>query len=174
MRTVKKMDAGDICLTDKISIGENTTVPMLTEEISQKAPVLIHKTLTQIVAGQLEFIQQEENDVTFAPKFVKEDGLIDFSLTAEEIHNKVRGLQPWPNAYINRNGKNIQILETEVNRDIELTDKIGEIISISRDGVVVNCKNSAITIKTVKPESKGMMRASDFINGKRLKEGEIL
>lgn len=174
MKTVLKMDAGDICLTDEINISENMSVPELANEISEKAPNLIIKTLKDIAFGSLTPIVQDENQVTFAPKFKKEDGIIDFDLTAEEFHNKVRGLQPWPMAYLCRNGKNIQIIETEIS-DIDAgSAKQGEIICINKNGLTVKCQDKAILIKTVKPESKGKMCACDFANGLRIKKGDIL
>lgn len=174
MKTVKKMDAGDICKTDKIQISENMTVPELVHTISEKSPELIYTTLKEIYNGELTSIAQNENEVTFAPKFTKEDGRIDFNLTAAEFHNKVRGLQPWPNAYLCRLGKNIQILETCLS-DMPINEaKTGEILCINKYGLTVACCDRAILIKTVKPESKSKMCACDFANGKRLKKGDIL
>ena len=174
MKTVKKMDAGDICQTDKIQISENMTVPELVQAISEKSPELIYGTLKKIYNGELTSIAQNEDKVTFAPKFTKEDGQIDFDLTAGEFHNKVRGLQPWPNAYLCRDGKNIQILETNLSNIPISGAKTGEILCINKDGLTVACADRAILIKTVKPESKGKMCACDFANGKRLKKGDIL
>lgn len=174
MKTVKKMDAGDICLSDKIPVDENMTVPELVEKISQKAPNLIIKTLKEIYEGKLVSVPQNEDEVTFAPKFTKEDGLVDFGLPVREFHNKVRGLQPWPIAYLCRNGKNIQVLETKIS-DMNCSGaKQGEILCISKEGITVMCKDLPILIKTVKPESKGKMNACDFANGFRLKKGDIL
>lgn len=174
MKTVLKMDAGDICLTDKIEITENMSVPELVKIISEKAPNLIHKTLQGIYANEITPIVQNEDDVTFAPKFKKEDGIVDFNLTAQEFHNHVRGLQPWPMAYLCRNGKNIQVIETEIS-PMECADaKQGEIICINKFGLTVKCADKAILLKTVKPESKSKMCACDFANGMRLKKGDIL
>lgn len=171
MKTVLKMDAGDICMSEKISIDENMSVPMLAEEISERAPELIYRTLKNLVSGDLSPVCQNEEDVTFAPKFKKEDGIIDFNLKAQDFHNKVRGLQPWPMAYLCRNGKNIQILETEISdMDCERAQP-GEILCINSCGLTVKCEDKAILIKTVKPESKSKMSACDFSNGFRLKKG---
>lgn len=174
MKTVKKMDAGDICLTDKIKITENMSVPELVQAISEKSPNLIYETLKKIYNGELTSIVQNEEEVTFAPKFTKEDGLVDFNLSVKEFHNKVRGLQPWPNAYLCRDGKNIQILETNLSEMSIIGAKQGEILCINKDGLTVACSDGAILIKSVKPESKGKMCACDFANGKRLKKGDIL
>lgn len=174
MKTVKKMDAGDICLTDKIQITENMSVPELVQSISEKSPDLIYETLKKIYNGELTSIVQNEEEVTFAPKFTKEDGLVDFNLSVNEFHNKVRGLQPWPNAYLCRDGKNIQILETNLSKMSISGAKQGEILFVNKDGLTVACSDGAILIKSVKPESKGKMCACDFANGKRLKKGDLL
>lgn len=174
MKTVKKMDAGDICLTDKIKITENMSVPELVQAISEKSPNLIYETLKKIYNGELTSIVQNEDEVTFAPKFTKEDGLVDFNLSVKEFHNKVRGLQPWPNAYLCRDGKNIQILETNLSEMSIIGAKQGEILCINKDGLTVACSDGAILIKSVKPESKGKMCACDFANGKRLKKGDVI
>lgn len=174
MKTVLKMDAGDICLTDKIDIEENMTVPELVNEISSKAPELIYKTLLGLNDNSITPIAQDEEKATFAPKFKKEDGIVDFNLSAVEFHNKVRGLQPWPNAYICRDCKNTQILQTEVSQTDDENAKPGEILCINKDGITVKCSSGSVTIKTLKPESKGLMKACDFANGKRLKKGDML
>lgn len=174
MKTVKKMDAGDICLTDKIQITENMSVPELVQSISEKSPDLIYETLKKIYNSELTSIVQNEEEVTFAPKFTKEDGLVDFNFSVKEFHNKVRGLQPWPNAYLCRDGKNIQILETNLSEMSINGAKQGEILCINKDGLTVACRDGAILIKSLKPESKGKMCACDFANGKRLKKGDIL
>ncbi len=171
MKTVLKMDAGEICYSEKIKIDKSTTVPELVIEISKKAPELIYKTLKDIYEGNLIGTKQDEEGVTFAPKFKKEDGIIDFNITAELFHNKVRGLQPWPMAYLCRQGKNIQILETEVSDTDSSNCEEGEIICINSSGITVKCSDKAILIKTVKPESKTGMCACDYANGMRLKKG---
>ena len=133
MKTVLKMDAGDICLQDKIIVSEDMSVPELVNEISEKAPNLIYKTLKDITNNSLTPVVQDESLVTFAPKFKKEDGIIDFNLSAQEFHNKVRGLQPWPMAYLCRNEKNIQIIETELSDFDCANSKIGEILCINKN-----------------------------------------
>ncbi len=174
MKTVLKMDAGDICLSEKIDITENMSVPELAKIISEKAPNLLYKTIKGISENTLVSITQEESLVTFAPKFKKEDGIIDFDLPANVFHNKVRGLQPWPNAYICRNERNIQILETELPENANVKAVQGEILCIDKNGMTIMCSDRPILIKFVKPANKAKMHACDFANGVRLKKGDIL
>lgn len=171
MITVLKMDAGDICLQEKISIAENMNTAELSEIISDKAPYLLYRTLKGIVSKQLTPVSQDENLVTFAPKFTKEDGHLNFGLTAEEFHNRVRGLMPWPCSYITIGDTCVQILETETIAD-ETNVPAGTITDIKKDGIVVKCAKNSLYIKTVKPQCKSSMPASSWINGLRLKKGD--
>jgi len=173
MKTVLKMDAGDVCLCEKFNITENMTTPEAVEIISDKAPYLIYRTLKGIVSGQLTPVPQDESRVTFAPKFTKDDGHLNFKMTADEFHNKVRGLMPWPCSYITFCGVNVQIIETRKiidNSDI----KEGTIIDTVKDGIVIKCSENAVLVKTVKPQCKSSMPATSWINGLRLKKGDRL
>ena len=169
MKTVLKMDAGDICMQEKIQITENMNTTELSEIISDKAPYLIYRTLKGIVSGALIPVAQDENLVTFAPKFTKEDGQLDFNMTSSEFHNKVRGLNPWPCAYIKTGEMCVQILETENLKDYRSNAESGEITETSNEGITVKCSEGAVLIKTVKPQCKGTMSACSWINGLRLK-----
>ena len=171
MRTVLKMDAGDICLQEKIQITENMNTAELSQIISEKAPNLICQTLRGIVSEQIIPIQQNEALVTFASKFTKDDGHLSFQMKAEEFHNRVRGLIPWPCSYIINGGVCVQIMETETVTD-ETDCPEGTITDIRKDGIVVKCGKNAILIKTVKPQCKSSMPASSWINGLRLKKGD--
>ena len=169
MRTVLKMDAGDICLQEKIQITENMNTVELSEIISDKAPYLIYRTLKGLISETLSPIIQDESLVTFAPKFTKEDGHLNFQMTSSEFHNKVRGLMPWPCSYITIGDTCVQILETENLKDNDVNASTGEIIEISNEGITVKCAEGAVLIKTVKPRCKGAMPANSWINGLRLK-----
>ena len=171
MRTVLKMDAGDICLQEKIRITENMDTLDIIEIISEKAPNLIYQTLKGIVSEQIIPVRQDENLVTFASKFTKEDGHLSFQMSAEKFHNKVRGLKPWPCSYIINDGVCVQILETETVSD-ETDCQTGTITDIKKDGIVVKCAENSVLIKTVKPQCKSSIPAFSWINGLRLKKGD--
>lgn len=170
MITVLALDAGDICETDKIEITENMTDIELKEMISDKSPKLICSTLKGLYNGSLVPIKQCEEGVTIAPKFTKEDGLIDWSKTAKEIHNQVRSMVDFPTAYTFFNGKMLKIIETEII-DKTGTDKVPKISTVTKQGIEIVTKQGSLLIKRVKPESKGVMSAFDFANGAKIKAG---
>jgi len=171
MRTVLKMDAGDICQQEKIQISENMNTLELMSIISEKAPSLIYSTIKGLISGDLKPIVQDESLVTFASKFTKEDGHLSFNISAKEFHNKVRGLMPWPCSYIIAAGKCVQILETEFVTDSSDV-QVGTVLDVNKNGVVVKCFDNAILIKNVKPQCKGLMPATSWLNGLRLKKGD--
>ena len=170
MLTVLELDAGDICQTDKIQITENMNDIELKDIISEKSPNLICSTLKGLYEGNLIPKKQDETGVTIAKKFNKEDGLIDWTKSAKEIHNQVRSMLDFPTAYTYFNGKMLKIIETEVKKS-DKSVNTSEIVTVSKQGIEVITKEDILLIKKVKPESKGIMNAFDFANGAKLKEG---
>lgn len=173
MLTVLALDAGDICETEVISITENMTDVDLRNEISQKSPQLLLSTLKGLYNGTLKPKSQDENGVTIAKKFQKQDGLIDWNRTSQEIHNHVRSMIEFPTAYTMYQGKMLKIIETEV-LDKKYNVQGGEVVLTSKNGIEVATTNGVLLIKQVKPESKGIMKACDFVNGAKIKAGDKL
>ena len=171
MLTVLALDAGDICETDEIDITENMTDIELKEIISNKSPKLICSTIKGLYSGIIKPQKQEENGVCIAKKFTKEDGLIDWKRSAEDIHNQVRSMVDFPTAYTYINNKMLKIIETNIIDREENKIKESEISQIKKEGIEIITPIGKILIKKVKPESKGIMNAYDFANGAKLKPG---
>ena len=173
MLTSLGMDEGDMCLKEEIVISENMTDIELRKEISSLAPSLLMKTLRELYNKTLTPVKQNPDEATYAGKFQKPDGLIDFNDSAKNIHNKVRGLLSWPGCYFEFKGKKVKILSTEI---IPALEKIpaGNVMSIEKDGIIIATGDGNIKIKEVQPESKNKMRAYDWNNSVHLKTGEII
>lgn len=171
MLTVLGLDAGDICLTERIEITENMTSVELAEIISEKSPYLLYKTLKGLSSGALIPQSQDQNLVTFANKFKKEDGLIDWNRKAIEIHNQIRAFVDWPCAFTTYEDKIIKVLESRIPENSLSTDclKPGQIISVSKEGIEVKTVDSSVLITKVKPENKAQMDAYDWSNGVKAK-----
>ncbi len=171
----EKMDEGDIILQMEVGIGKRERVDQLTERLIPFGTSLLLSAIDLIEKGNFERKPQDHSLATYAPKIKKEDGLIDWSKTSEEIDRLVRGLYRWPGTFTYWNGKILKIVET-----IPLEEKIyskspGEIISIRKEGIVVACgNNSSILIQSVQPEGKKVMSAHSFTLGAKIKEGDIL
>ena len=142
MKTVLELDAGDICLQEKIKITENMNVIELMEEISALSPALLDKTLKGLYDGTLQSIKQDETKATFTKKLKKEEKQIDWNMSNVALHNKIRGMYQINTNHTSFNGKLIQIIETSLAQ--ANSGKAGEIVEIKKDGIIVKCAQGAI------------------------------
>ena len=171
MLTVLALDAGDICIQEKIKITPDMTDKELMDIISDKAPFVMYPTIKQLYNKTLVPQKQGETGVTIAKKFKKEDSVLVWKKSAQELHNQVRSMTTWPCACASINGKNIKILKTSVENN-SLNHSIGEIVAITKEGISVATENGILVIKEIKPEGKPLMRAYDWTNGVKLKVGD--
>lgn len=171
MKTNIGMDTGDILLTHEIPISENMTATELSEKISEISPKIIYKTIIGLDNGSIKPVKQNDNKATKAAKFAKEDGQIDWNESATVIHNKVRGMKPWPSTYTHFKEKMVKIIQTFLLK--ELSEKpFGEILKINKEGIQVSTKEGIILLTKVQPEGKKEMLASDWANGARAAIGD--
>jgi methionyl-tRNA formyltransferase len=116
---------------------------------------------------------QHDRDATFAPVLKKEDGLIDWSRSAFEIERRIRGFQPWPNAYTKFDSKSLILWEAQPTISVTSGISNGEVIVAQKDELVVQCgERTALRVLEVQPEARKRMAARDFVNGMRLKVGD--
>lgn len=162
MITELGLDCGDVCLKKIIKISDNTTCVDLFDEISEKSPELLEKTLIGLVEKTITPQKQCEDGVCFANKLDKEECLIDWNKDAQSIHNLVRGIYKFPCAYFMHNDKIIKVLETKVCNG---SGTAGEFLNITKDGIEVACGDKSILLVRIKPEGKGEMSARDWYNG---------
>lgn len=162
MITELGLDCGDVCMRKVIQIPDNMTCVDLFEEISDKSPELLEKTLTGLAANTITPEKQCEEGVCMANKLTKDETLIDWSKPAEEIHNLVRGIYKFPSAYFMYNNKVIKVLETRIVRE---EGSCGELLQLTKEGIKVGCGKDCIMLVKVKPEGKGEMLARDWANG---------
>lgn len=170
MITVLALDAGDICETRDITITDDMTDIDLKNIISDESPQLICSTLNGLYTGKLQPTKQNEDKVTIANKFTKQDGLINWTKSAKQIHNQVRSMVDFPTAYTFFNKKMIKIIATKVINNKKYQNN-GEIIAVTKEGIEIGTEEGTLLILRVKPESKGIMNAYDFANGAQLKKG---
>lgn len=157
------MDTGAILMQEALAIGPADTAGILTERLSLLGSRLIVDALRLIETGGLRPVPQDHSKATLAPLLKKEDGLIDWGMSAEEIHNRVRGLSPWPSAYTYLDGRMIKILETE---PVPGEGGSGVIVQGDKD-LIVGTGTGMIRIKRLQPEAKKPMTAAEFLRGQR-------
>ena len=164
------LDTGPILLQQKTPIGAKETTPELMQRLAEIGAALLGETLSQL--DNLTPRPQHDADATFAPVLHKEDGLIDWSLSAFAIERRVRGFQPWPNAYTSFNSKGLTIWSAEP-LTTEGNATPGEVIVAHRDELVVSCgEQTALRLIEVQPESRKRITVREFISGARLKVGD--
>lgn len=165
------LDTGPILLQRKTEIGEKETAPELMQRLSEIGAELLGETLARL--DDLTPRPQRDAGATFAPILKKEDGLIDWSLSAFEIERRIRGFQPWPNAYTSFNSKSLILWEAQPLPSVTSGISEGELIVATGDELVVQCgRQTALRVLEVQPEARKRMAARDFINGMRVKVGD--
>jgi methionyl-tRNA formyltransferase len=128
--------------------------------------------MVEVKGKALPLIRQREQDVTYAPKLKKSDGLINWNDPPAVIHNKVRGFLPWPGAYTHYDGKVLKVLRTEISKVSFNSAASGEVVAASvEQGIVVHAGSGTISIKELQPEGKKAMDSGAFLLGHALKKG---
>jgi len=165
------LDTGPILLQTKTKIGDKETAPELMARLAEIGAILLGETLSNL--NVITPRPQRDRDATFAPLLKKEDGLIDWSLSAFDIERRIRGFQPWPNAYTSFNSKSLILWEAQPSISVTSGIAEGEVIVAQRDELVVQCgRRTALRVLELQPEARKRMAARDFINGMRLKVGD--
>lgn len=175
MKMDKGLDTGDMLLTLKTPISDTDTLETIHDRLAEMSGEGILKAITLLESGEASFTPQNGDDATYAEKIRKNDEMIDFSRTASELSCQIRALTPFPFAYCRYNGKSLKITEATALPELDTEGKaFGEVISAKKDGITVATGRGALKITGVFPESKRKMSAADFINGSKIREGEIL
>jgi len=165
------LDTGDILLQQEIAIAADDTAETLAPRLAEVGAELTVTTLEGLQAGTILSRKQDNTRATLAPILKKEDGRIDFSRTAGEILNRLRGFQPWPGAYSQFRGKNLQVWRAAA---VERTLPMAE-LRVDGERLLAGCgEGSAIEIVELQLEGKKRSLAPDFIRGYRPLPGEKL
>jgi methionyl-tRNA formyltransferase len=176
------LDTGPVLLQRSTRIEEGETAPHLLERLSHEGAELLVETLWRF--GEIEPRAQDNEAATLAPILRREDGLIDWTLDAPEIEQRVRGFQPWPNAYTTYKARRLIVWDSVVvppdslNPEEQLklrSASPGEVITTKFGHLIVACGGvNALGLRVVQLEGKQKMTARDFINGMRVVAGEHL
>ncbi|HQU86268.1 MAG TPA: methionyl-tRNA formyltransferase, partial [Pyrinomonadaceae bacterium] len=167
------LDTGDILLVSETAIGEAENAVELMQRLSFSGADLLSETLDRF--DQLKAIPQVHDEATFAPIMKKEDGKIDWNLSAKEIANRVRGFQPFPTSFTFYNGNKLTIWNAEVSDIKRDVVSVGSIIYAVKDSLLVACgDNSVLKIDELQLQGKNRMKTRDFLNGVKLQIGEQL
>lgn len=163
-----KMDAGDIIDVAKTPIGPDETSGELLDRLAVLGAELLSKTLSRFAAGEVTATPQDEAAVTYAPMLDKTMCPIDWNKTAQQVHDHVRGLHPWPVATAQLGGTWFKIHQTAV---ADGAGAPGEVLGLTKNGLRVACGEGAVEIRVLQAEGGKRMAAPDYFRGHPLKEG---
>ena len=170
MQMDEGLDTGDILLQRATKIGESETAPDLMERLSAEGAELLSETLRTL--DKIVPKEQDETEASYAPILKREDGLIEWDRSAREIADRIRGFQPFPSSFSYRNGQRVTIWRSAV-RDL-VGAELGTVASIDKETFDIACGGgSGLSVIEVQPEGKRRMSAADFVNGMRLKIGDV-
>ena len=157
-----KMDAGDVIDVAKTPIDPNETAGELLDRLAVLGAQLLSKTLSRLAAGEVSATAQNEADVTYAPMLDKSMCPIDWSKTAKQVHDHVRGLHPWPVATAQIGGTNFKIHQSVV---VEGSGEPGQILELTKTGLRIACGEGAVEIRSLQAEGGKRMAAPDYFRG---------
>lgn len=158
------LDTGDILFTSEIDIGENETAGELFDELADLCPELLIKTLDSLRAGSVTPVKQNDDEATYVTVLNKEMAIIDWNEDSSAIHNKVRGLSPWPVAKTYFNGKNLKIISGRPC-DINGSGAPGNVFACKNRLFVCCGKKTVYEITELQLEGSKRMRSEEFLRG---------
>lgn len=164
MYLCRAMDAGDIIDAAKTPIGENETAGELLDRLAVLGAELLSKTLGRMAQGDVPGTPQQEELVTYAAMLDKSMCPMDWSKSARQLHNQVRGLNPWPVATAEIQGKRFKIYQTVVLPDAPQAAP-GTILALTKKGLQIACGEGALEIRTLQAEGGKRMAAPDYFRG---------
>ena len=162
MYLCREMDAGDVIDVAKTPIGPDETAGELLDRLAVLGAELLSKTLSRVERGEAEGIPQDHSQATYAPMLDKNMCAIDWTKTAQQIHNHVRGLHPWPVATAELAGTKFKIHATAV---VDGNGEPGTILGLTKTGLKIACGEGAIEIRSLQAEGGKRMASPDYFRG---------
>ena len=164
MYLCREMDAGDMIDIAKTEIGENETAGELLDRLAVLGADLLDQTLCAIQNGTAKRTVQDHSKATYAPMLDKTMCPIDFTKTAWQVHNHVRGMNPWPVATMELQGKRFKVYET---RPLEENSNAqpGAVLELTKTGLKIACGEGVVEIRTLQAEGGKRMAAPDYFRG---------
>lgn len=172
MGVVQALDAGPVFATVQRLIGPDDTSEQVARDLAVIGARLLVDVVGALADGRAQAVPQDEAAVTYASRLEKDEGLVDWTLPAEGIHNRVRGLQPWPMAWTFLDGRRLVIVQTRrVAEPAGDTASPGTVLAVHRDALRVSTGRGLIDIIALQPEGRRVMTVRDFVAGSRVSAG---
>ena len=162
----EKMDEGDMLSSRRVNISGDDDAVTLSDRLSKKGAEFLLKSIDLIKEGKACFQKQDSSRATYAPKLEKQDGLIDWCMSAGKIHNRVRAFVPWPGCFTRLDKKILKIWKVKPAAVSNYPDSgPGTVLEIRKSGILVSTGKDGLEIEELQLEGKRRMRAEEFIAG---------
>lgn len=161
----EKLDAGDIIAQREVTISHTDDTGLLFDKLSVVGTDLLKETLPSIISKTNNRVKQDESLVTYAKNISREQERIDWNKSAQEIHNQIRGLHPWPVAYTTLEGQSVKIWKADIMQ-VKTKELPGTVVKVESDYFVVQTGfEEAIRIDELQPAGKKKMSVVDYLRG---------
>ncbi|MEA5095863.1 MAG: methionyl-tRNA formyltransferase [Sedimentibacter saalensis] len=167
------LDTGDMLLKDEIEVDRYMNVGQLHDILMEKGAQLLIKTLNKIQDNSITRTKQDDALSTYAPMLNKETQRINWNDSAENIHNLIRGLSPWPTAFFSLDDKFVKVYGSDFN-DEETRHEPGYVEKVQKDGIYVSCKTGTLIIKEIQMPGKNKVDVEAYLRGNKFPENVIL
>jgi len=171
MQMDEGMDSGDILLVREVAISDEDDAGTMFEKLSHIGGEMLVETIGLLAEGKLDPVKQDESLVTYAPMLKKSDGEINWEKSATDIHNLVRGLNPWPGTFTKLGNKTLKIFKTKI---VEGQGKPGEVVLSSKNDLHIATADGALQILELQIEGGKRLDIKAFITGHQIEKGTIL
>jgi methionyl-tRNA formyltransferase len=173
MRMDAGMDTGDMLEQSRLAIEPAETSGELSLRLAKLGAELVLRGLPKLAQGGYAPTKQDETQATMAPILDKQDGLVPFDSPARTVHDHVRGMMPWPGAFVRFRGKTLKILATKV-AGFSRPAVPGTVVLADKTGVFVACGEGTVELVTVQPEGRKAIRGAEWVMGRGVAEGDVL
>ena len=173
MRVVKALDAGPMMARIVRPIGVNDSSDVVERDLASLGADLLINVVDDLAAGRAAETPQNDAEATYAHRLTKDEGLLDFAQPALTIHNRIRGLRPWPTAYTFLNGKRLVIHQARLSDVSGEGGEAGTCITAGAHGITIACGDGrAVDVLQLQPEGRRSMSARDYLSGHGVSSGQ--
>lgn len=170
----ERVDEGNMLLQKEVAITPDMTAGELHDLLAEIGADLLLETLNRLEANDITPVKQDDSLASKAPKITKEMCHLNFNQPAQQVHNWIRGLSPYPAAYCFWQGKQLKIFRSRLVGILNDNVAPGTIVKVFKNGFTVKCADGAVDVFEVQIQGKKRMPVEDFLNGYNLTEGQIL
>jgi methionyl-tRNA formyltransferase len=172
MRVVKALDAGPMMATVTRPIGADETSVVVERDLARLGAGLLADVVEQLAGGRASETPQDDRDATYAPRLMKRDGAIEWSAPARDVHNRIRGLHPWPHAFTFHHGNRLILHRSTIDAVDRRSAEPGTILESMGDHLIVAAGDGPLAIVEIQPEGRRVLPVREFLAGHRIAAGD--